>query len=357
MQDHLIASFAPDEQYPRHSEGAFARLRDGRILLVYSRFTNSFHDNAPSDLVACYSSDEGETFSPPQTFLPASVHGVRNVMSVSLLRMQNGDLGVFYLVKHPESGLNTFHLSRSRDEGATFYVHRQVSLPDRQAFCVTNNDRVVRLSSGRILVPIAFHRSGVDGAGKWYFDYHGYVTFLYSDDDGETWHESRDIVYPPFTHSETGLQEPGVIELENGVLWAYCRTDKFCHYEFFSMDQGETWTTPQPSRFSAPDSPLHIVREPSSAALIAIWNPIPKYNGRETTAVNLGRTPFVYAVSHDDGKTFGAQKIIEDDPTHGYCYPAVFFTKDRAMLVAYCAGGEEDGLCLARLSIKKIALP
>lgn len=356
MQDHLIASFGPGGEFARHSEGAFIRLKDGRILFVYSRFTNSFHDNAPSDLVACVSGDEGETFTPPELFLSASLYGVRNVMSVSLMRMANGDLGVFYLVKHPADGTNSYHLSRSRDEGKTFYKHVPVSLPDRKAFCVVNNDRVVRLSSGRILVPIAFHRSGVNSEGKWYFDYHGYAAFLYSDDDGETWRESRDIVYPPFTHSETGLQEPGAVELKNGALYCHCRTDKLCHYEFYSLDGGNTFTTPQPSRFSAPDSPLHIVRRPDTGSLIAIWNPIPKYCGRETTRVNLGRTPFVWAESADEGATWSECRVIEDDPAHGYCYPAVFFTSDRAMLVAYCAGGPEDGLCLARISIRKIAL-
>ncbi|MBE5809149.1 MAG: exo-alpha-sialidase, partial [Clostridiales bacterium] len=165
MQDHVIASFGPGGEVARCSEGAFIRLRDGRILFVYSQFRHSFHDNAASDLVACYSSDEGETFSEPELFLPASLYGVRNVMSVSLMRMENGDLGLFYLVKHPEDGTNSYHLSRSRDEGKTFYKHVPVSLPDRRAFLVVNNDRVVRLSTGRILVPIAFHRSGVNTEG------------------------------------------------------------------------------------------------------------------------------------------------------------------------------------------------
>lgn len=356
MRDHLIASYGPEGDAARFSEGAFIRLRSGQILFVFSRFRHSFHDNAQSDLYACVSDDEGETFSSPELFLPASLYGVKNVMSVSLLRMKNGDLGVFYLVKHPEDGTNSYHLSRSLDEGKTFYRHIPVSLPDRKAFCVVNNDRVVRLSGGRILVPIAFHRSGVSSEGKWYFDYHGYAAFLYSDDDGETWQESRDLVYPPFAHSQTGLQEPGAVELANGALYCYCRTDMLCHYEFYSMDGGNTFTTPQPSRFSAPDSPLHIVRRPDTGSLIAIWNPIPKYNGRRTTKVNLGRTPFVFAESRDEGATWSEYRVIEDDPEHGYCYPAVFFTRDGAMLIAYCAGGPQDGLCLARLSIRKIPL-
>ena len=75
-----------------------------------------------------------------------------------------------------------------------------------------------------------------------------------------------------------------------------------------------------------------------------------------TTKVNLGRTPFVTAESCDEGATWSEMRIIEDDPDCGYCYPAVFFTDDGAMLLAYCAGGPADGLCLARLNIRKIAL-
>ena len=38
---------------------------------------------------------------------------------------------------------------------------------------------------------------------------------------------------------------------------------------------------------------------------------------------------------------------------HGYCYCAIHFTKD-AMLLAYCAGGPEDGSCLAKTRIRRI---
>jgi hypothetical protein len=48
--------------------------------------------------------------------------------------------------------------------------------------------------------------------------------------------------------------------------------------------------------------------------------------------------------------------VIEDDKDRGYCYPAMFFTKDGAMLCAYCRGGKEETQCLARLGIMKIGL-
>ena len=63
MKSKTTASFGPDNIYTRHSEGDFIRLKDGRILFVYSRFTGGAHDDSPSDLAFCISGDEGETWS------------------------------------------------------------------------------------------------------------------------------------------------------------------------------------------------------------------------------------------------------------------------------------------------------
>ena len=356
MQDHIVVSYGPDDRYSRHSEGAFLRLNDGRILFVYSRFTGTYSDAAPCGLVSSCSSDEGETWTEPRQLLSASMYNTKNIMSVSLMRMQNGDVGLFYGVKATPT-CNKKMLSLSNDEGETFYKHIECSLPDRPAYCVLNNDRVERLSSGRIIMPLAYHRGGHSlGPDKYYFDGRGVAHFLYSDDDGATWQEAPDIVFAPFTGSNTGLQEIGVIEKKNGALWGYSRTDKMYQYEFFSFDGGLHWTKAQPSRFTSPRSPLKIKRHPETGDLYAVWNPIPNYNDRYVSKAGWGRTPIVWAVSHDDGLTWSENHNIEDDSEHGYCYPAIFFTKDNAMLVAYCAGGPEDGICLARLTVKKIAI-
>jgi len=355
--NHIVFSKGPDKTYTRHSEGAFLRLNNGEILFVYSRFTGTHEDDAPSDLVAMRSKDEGETWSEAEVMIPASRHQSRNVMSVSLMRMQNGDVGIFYIAK-VGSRNNHIFLARSADEGKTIYRHVQCTLSDREGYYELNNDRVERLQSGRLVMPMAFYRGGYDTfAGRCYLDGRSFVLFLYSDDDGETWQESTDTVGWPFTNTSVGLQETGVIEKKNGVLWGYARTDKMYQYEFFSMDGGLHWTAAQPSRFTSPDSPMKIKRHPETGDLYAIWNPIPKYNGRYCSKAGWGRTPFVYAVSHDDGVTWSEYKIIEDHPEHGYCYPGVFFTKDNAMLVSYCSGGpEDDEFCLSRNTIQKIEL-
>lgn len=44
---------------------------------------------------------------------------------------------------------------------------------------------------------------------------------------------------------------------------------------------------------------------------------------------------------------------FEEEPDRGYCYCALHFTKE-ALLLAYCAGGKEDGNCLGRTVIRRI---
>ncbi len=355
MKDHVTAVFAPDGKFTRYSEGAFLRLKDGGILFVCSRFSGGYRDDSASDLASFTSSDEGETWSDGAVALPASAFGAKNVMSVSLMRMLNGDVGMFFIVKQ-SPGINRIMLARSRDEGASWYGFTECTPTDRRGYYVLNNDRAERLKSGRILLPLAFHRADCSPDGSGFIDGRGAACFEYSDDDGATWHEAPDAVYPPFTGSSSGLQETGVAEKTDGTLWAYNRTDKMYQYEYFSFDGGLNWTEPQPSRFTSPCSPMKIKRHPSAGDLYAVWNPVPEYNGRYVSRAGRGRTPLVWAVSRDDGGTWSECRVIEDGPENGYCYPAVFFTDDGAMLTAYCSGGPEDGICLAKLTIKKIGI-
>jgi len=363
---HIVMDMRADKVYTRHSEGGFLRMKDGSILYAYSRFTGNANDAAPCDIVGRWSYDEGETWTDAVTLLKASDYHSHNIMSVSTLRMENGDAGIFFGSRLTPS-IGGRYLALSNDECKTFYQTIDCNIHDRDGYYVLNNDRVVRLKSGRLIMPTAFHRGGYDwnrncngkdcdGGHDWYFDLCGIVCMRYSDDDGRTWQESPDVIHPPFV-SRNGLQEPGVLELENGVLWGWARTDKSYQYEFFSYDQGVHWTPAQPSYFTSPRSPMQVKRNPKDGSLVAIWNPIPSYNGREEyDGFFDGRTPIVYAISHDDAKTWTKPVVIEGEPDWGYCYPCLFFTNDDSMLVGYCSGSPEDHDCLASSTVRKISL-
>lgn len=332
---------------PRNSEGAFLTLKDGRILFVYSRFIGEKDwDCSETHLIRLISKDGGHSWGDEKLLYTTREHGAENIMSVSLMRMKNGDIGLFYLVRQTHFDMRMV-LRRSSDEGESF-GEMTYCIP-RDGYFVVNNDRVTRLSDGRIVIPAAEHlplsSDRHDGSIPHYSRAH--ACFFYSKDDARSWYESSETVALNGMISWTGLQEPGIVERRNGVLWAHCRTDLGRHYEFFSLNGGMNWTPPVPSRFTGPCSPLCIKRMPDGR-LIAVWNPVPDYPTRDIVPGCGGRTPLVCAVSKDDGLSWNEPKIIEDDERSGYCYTAIHFTEE-GVLLGYCAGSADtDRACLNR---------
>lgn len=354
----VVLELPPAAGNPRNSEGAFIDLSDGRLMFVYSRFIGESNaDDAPSCIAACYSDDEGETWSDDTVLAYAEEHDTHNIMSVSLLRLLDGQIGLFYFVRRARND-GRLHLRRSADEGAT-WGEASCCIPGL-GYYVTNNDRVVRLASGRLVIPTSFHKMAEaipdyrDPRPK--NDTRGIAHYFLSDDDGRTWREARTFCALQAPHAKSGLQEPGVIELSGGTLWSWARTDVGCQYEMFSHDGGDTWSPPVPSQFTSPRSPLSMKRIPTSGHLLAVWNPIPNYQTREKAPGTGGRTPLVASVSRDEGRTWKSFFALETEADRGgYCYTAIHFVGD-SVLLAYCAGVPEDGSLLARLRIRKVAL-
>ncbi len=297
----------------RNTEGSFLRLKDGSIMYAYSRYFNSAADDGASDIGYVCSSDEGDTWTSPAILL-AHKNG-ENLMCPCLLRMENGDLGMFYLFRAtPEEGKprnGEVLLVRSADEGKTWSDPIQVTDPSDNV--VIENGHVIRLKSGRILVPIALHNPPLG--------FHGTVMFMMSDDDGNTWFEaSRRLNGPSPEWSESGLQEPMAFETEEGRIRVFSRTDLGCQYETYSDDDGMTWTDPMPNRnFTSPCSPM--MMKTAGKYTIVLINPIPRYITASYGIVD-DRSPLLCMASEDGGKTFPIMHAI-DNRGH-VCYPDLF---------------------------------
>lgn len=358
MKTKHICDLAPSASNNRNSEGAFIELKDGHLLFAYSRYNDAgFDDGATADIYAIVSADGGNTFGEPFVLWTHTQAQADNVMSVSFTRMQNGDLGMFYLAKR-DTDQCLLYLICSADEGINW--SQPILCSGAAGYYVGNNDRVIRTRSGRLLFPTALHPTEckIDEQGNKVFkDIHpGQLIIYASDNDGVTWCAlTEPITIPVSSGCTTGVQEPGILELADGRLWCYIRTDASRQYECFSSDEGETWSAPLPSRFTSAISPLSTKRL-SDGRILVVWNPVPVYNGRSQKIGNVwtgARTPLSYAISEDDGKTFCPPIDIETDPEHGFCYTAIFETQD-GILLAYCAGGVDDGACLNRLRITKL---
>jgi len=347
----LVWDLAPTKGNARNSEGSFIRMDDGRILFAYSRFTGDiWYDEKPSDIAVIFSADEGESWSEPIIAARAEEFGVKNVMSVSVIRQSDGAIGIYFLIKEND-GASTVGRTVTRD-GVHFETER-CECNFARAYYVFNNDRVERLRDGRIVIPAA---RGVHDLSVGY-DPISITLILISDDDGKTFRAlPARLTLPCLKPGDVGMQEPGIWEMKDGTIWLWARTSAGYQYESYSRDGMVSFTQPQPSVFTSPTSPLEIAADPVTGDLYAVYNPDPNSNGKATSKAGWGRTPLVVRRSRDEGRTWGELNVIEHDEDRGFCYPSMFFTADGALLCAYCRGGSEDQACLARLGIMKISL-
>ena len=325
---------------PRNSEGSFVTLNDGRILFVYSRYTGeSREDNADCDLASTISADGGKTWSTPEIMFRHNPDEGNNLMSVSLLRLQSGRILLVYCAKKEIPGEEYpafITICRySDDEAATWSEAKK--LTSARYNIGGNNDRLIQLKNGRIIMPVFFIQVSRTPKGQGFYPV--LATTLYSDDNGENWYESGNYIFPP-QNCRSGTQEPGIVELNDGRLLMWMRTDLLCQYHCYSSDQGETWSQALPWKyFPCTVTPLSIKRDPVDGKLIGIWSDgDPRWGVKIVPEDSWDRTPFAMSVSRDDGKTWGEKVLLEDDPRRGYCYTAMLFT-DEALLLAYCCGG------------------
>lgn len=353
----------------RNGEGSLIVLKNGDILYVFTEYVGSGRaDHSNARLSACISKDGGESWSEPVPMMEKD-EGATNIMSVSLIRLSNGDLGMVYLGKDTDDdgGISCMpYFVSSADEGKS-WSKPTVCTAERAYYCVIN-DGVIVCKGGRILVPMSYH-------GEFFHPERGFkdrrgstVRFCYSDDNGRSWHDLLTEIKPPYSDL-TGLQEPGIYEHEDGELWAWFRTSYGFQYQSHSKDGGITWTSPKPNLFfTSPDAPMRVKRV--GELTVAVFNPVP-HNYFSHTKEDWGapkRTPLALAVSRDDGRSFQLPvggsvnsdlrgmadmlRLIEDDTSESYCYPAITAVSDGFLVAYYHSGG--TGHCLTNNKITKI---
>jgi predicted neuraminidase len=325
----------PTELYPRNSEGDIIKLKDGRLCLVYTRFTGGTRDHSSADLAMHIFDDQGRALFSEDRVL-VSNEGKCNVMSVSIVRLKNNELLLFYLRKEDRRRSCNMFVRRSADEFETLSQPVRVTL--LEGYHVVNNDRVVQLSTGRLIVPAALH-TGFDETGTKVSEFSGkgLPIVYYSDDQGHTWQKSNTTV-TPISERELVLQEPGVVELKDGRLWMFMRTTHGFQYGCYSKDGGITWSQPKPTNLSSPCSPATIERAPWTGDLLCVWN---DHSGAHPFPAGR-RTPLCIAISKNDGKTWNKSRVIEANPDGWFCYTAMAFVEDRVIL-GYCAGDKQVG--------------
>ncbi|MDE6951337.1 MAG: exo-alpha-sialidase [Lachnospiraceae bacterium] len=162
-----------------------------------------------------------------------------------------------------------------------------------------------------------------------------------SDDEGKTW---REVEIP----DSEGRVHANLIEMAPGKLTALFRS-RFADYIYIahSEDDGETWSSPQPTCLPNNNSSISAIKL-VSGALAVIYNPV-KYNeDRSKTVWPDQRCPVTIAISEDGGKTWPYRRVVEpgegfvgeynDINNRRYEYPVMMQSKDGNIHAAYSFG-------------------
>lgn len=323
MSPQTVLLLPPGDNNPRNSEGDFITLKNGRILYIYTHFTgNSYMDDAPAFLASRHSDDGGTTWSKSDSRVLQHEVG-KNLMSVSLLRLHNGDIAMFYLRKNSTWDCIPF-MRTSKDEAKTW--SDPIQCINEQGYFVVNNNRVIQLKNGRLLIPVSKHK--VKEGREWDKDSElGRIITYYSDDNGINWIKGGEVPNP----ENVIHQEPGIVELNNGNVLMVIRTDRNAQYKSNSKDNGLSWSPSAMSNIQSPLSPASIVQNTHyKRGLVLVWN-----NNNGNDPVTKGkRTPLSIAVSRNNGNTWKKIKTLETNNNGSYCYTAIHFTNN-AILLAY----------------------
>ena len=329
---------------PKHGEQTVIKLKDGRLLLLWSEFLREdllpaaerpppsplrkdpTGDDGYARISGMTSADGGRTWSKPWVVVDDK-DALVNCMSPGLTRMKDGRLLLAYSWRSGGNGATNYGncakmVRISGDEGKTWSERIRIT-PDNTEYHTGCHDRSYTLESGRVIVqchtifPPQPGYKGTEGSTMGTY-------FAYSDDNGAHWKRTEVQIEP----LRRRFVEACLVQRADGSLLQVIRSLNGQSYYGESTDDGSTWTMPRPSGVVTSQAPTVIARLPNSRDLLMIWNP--KFNPDEP--LRGIRSLLFCAISKDDGRTWGLPKALETNSANWAEYPGVIFDGDFALV-------------------------
>ncbi len=286
---------------------------DGAVIFMYS---------ASGGKIFKKSFNSGRTFCDEWT-----VPFGETTANSNLLRLKDGRL-MMTLRNNPTNteiwkfGGADFTVVFSDDDGKTWSKERSVNKNSGCYYLM--NSRLLRLQSGRILIPLCFVPD--EFVSSDHFENVGYSGCFYSDDEGQNWTEGK---WMKAKNADGMLAEPITVEDDNGKVIMFMRTTRGYLYSGVSIDEGETFCTEQPTELRSANAPFTIARDEFSGKFFAVWD-----NAFPSVIHQSPRSPICMAAS-DNGIKWGFIMELDNNPDHNYGYPALYFTEDEIIVTYY----------------------
>ena len=311
--------------------GSFLSLLNGDLMFAYiEKYENG------ASIITLTTSDSGENWSEPHILY----HSDSQLDGLSVIRMQNGDIGLFFTEEVNPGWSYKAVMLRSSDDGKSICLRSEECSYDLyNGNFILQNDSVIMTENKKIIIPMTYRIGAFKDNGIAKPDDREFVVFSCSSDDGETWVSSPDDLYPTFSSTRAGLRHAEVVEVQPDVLKASFATDMMCQYYSLSTDAGEFWTPAEVSRFSSACSPMKTLKS-TGGNFYAVWNPVPNYLGRAGTEGNQGLSPISISVLSEDTLRPDSPTVIDESDSTPLHSPAGIFLSDRELILSYSAGNE-----------------
>jgi sialidase-1 len=283
------------------------RLKDGRLMVVF--YAGYTHVSLPSPewprggcIAFCLSSDEGASWSPPQTLYD----GPEDDRDPSIVQLRDGRLLCNYFslrrkgVGDQYEGLGSWVVSSS-DQGRTWSEPQCLA---KDYYC---SSPIRQLSRKRLILGL-YRETGSTAAGA----------VVLSQDGGKTWGRPVDID----NGGERLDAETDLISLKDGRLMAIQRAPSKSMGVSYSSDQGRSWTVSKAIGF--PGHSPYLLRARGDILLLAH---------------RLPQTSLHY--SRDEGRSWFGPVQVDDFIG---AYPSMVNLKDGSVLVVYYEEGNRSGI-------------
>jgi len=302
----------------RQGEGAFIDIDNKILKYIYTCFTNSgsINDDEESNICSIESLDNGNTWVNKHILIKNT--GKKNIMSVSVGKLKNGTISIFFMEKNSCMDLRLKNAIFDKELKSLISIET-IDIENR--YNVVLND-TVKFIKDKTYIAMSDH--SCKNIIKNDYDFSGKIKLLIKDEFGYAFANTELI---NTDNQVNRRQEPGVIDLNDTVMLTYIRNNTKFLYVSYSKDEGKHWGKLYKTNIhSVPVSPISIKKYDKD--LIVIFN---KWENNNT---GKERTPLVLAITSDLFK-IKKEYLLEDNPKGWFCYVAQYRYKNNLFLAYY----------------------
>ena len=321
------------------------------------------------------STDDGKTWSPPQSIVNVPGPKKKNAFALQLkhtdpttvtynnpvlIADRDGTVHMLFCLEYERC-----FYQRSTDDGLTWSQPTEITAAF-DAFkkhydwkvLATGPNHSIQHKTGRLVVPVWLSTGTGGNAHR-----PSVTATLYSDDQGQTW-QAGDIAVP-CTDEWINPNETVAIELNDGRVMLNVRSESKAHRRLIttSPDGATNWSTPKfDDALIEPICMAGIVRyQHAGQSLILFSNPHNLEGGREgkpEPGKSRDRKNLSLKLSRDEAQTWQVNKLLEDGPS---AYSDLAVTPAGTILCFYGAGNKRhfsgSTLRLARFNLEWLLQP